>query len=158
MVYYPETDRQTERINQVIQNYLRIYINTNHNNQIQLLPLAQMAINNRIVRSIKQILQSYIFGFNSIPYKPIPFETLSEAGLWKAKKQTLILESILLIKEPQLEKGDRVYLSTKNLKTLASSRKFDNKKVGPFIINKVFRPVIYKLKLLPSIETYSVFY
>ena len=31
-VYYPETDRQTERMNQVIQNYLRIYIDTNHSN------------------------------------------------------------------------------------------------------------------------------
>ena len=30
--YHPETDGQTERINQIIQNYLRIYINTNHSN------------------------------------------------------------------------------------------------------------------------------
>ena len=51
--YYPETDRQTERINQVIQNYLKIYINNNHSNWVQLLLLAQMAINNRMVRLTK---------------------------------------------------------------------------------------------------------
>ena len=31
-VYHPEIDRQTKRINQVVQNYLRIYIDTNHSN------------------------------------------------------------------------------------------------------------------------------
>ena len=117
-----------------------------------------MAINNRIVGSIKQILQSYIFGFNPIPYKPISFELPSKAGLWKARKQALILKSILLIKEPQLKKGDRVYLSTKNLKILALSKKFDSKKVRPFTINKILRPIIYKLKLSLNIGIYLVFY
>ena len=32
--YYPETDRQIERINQVVQNYLRIYIDTNYSNWV----------------------------------------------------------------------------------------------------------------------------
>ena len=31
-VYYPETDGQIERMNQIVQNYLRIYIDTNHSN------------------------------------------------------------------------------------------------------------------------------
>ena len=110
------------------------------------------------MRLTKYIPQSHIFGFNPILYKLIPFESPNEAGLQKAKKQISILESILSIKKPQLKKGDRVYLSTKNLKTLAPSKKFDSKKVGPFIINKIFRPVIYKLKLLPNIGIYLVFY
>ena len=156
--YYLETNGQTKRMNQIVQNYLRIYINTNHSNQIQLLPLAQIAINNRIVGSIKQIPQSYIFRFNPIPYELIPFESPSKAGLQRAKKQTLVLESILLIKEPQLKKGNRVYLSIKNLKTLALSKKFNNKKIGPFTINKILRPIIYKLKLLLNIGIYLVFY
>ena len=51
--YHPETDGQIERINQIVQNYLRIYINTNYSNWVQLLLLAQMAINNRMVGSMK---------------------------------------------------------------------------------------------------------
>ena len=41
---------------------------------------------------------------------------------------------------------------------MAPSKKFDNKKVGPFTIDKVFGPVIYKLKLLAYIGIYPVFY
>ena len=41
---------------------------------------------------------------------------------------------------------------------MAPSKKFDSKKVGPFIIDKVFRPVIYKLKLLPNMGIHPVFY
>ena len=33
-VYYPETDGQTERMNQIVQNYLRIYIDTNYSNWV----------------------------------------------------------------------------------------------------------------------------
>ena len=108
--------------------------------------------------STKQIPWSHIFGFNLIPYKLIPFNSPSEAGLQKAKKQTSILKSILLVKEPQLKRGDRIYLLTKNLKTLAPSKKFDNKKVGPFTIEKILGPIIYQLKLLLSIGIYLVFY
>ena len=41
---------------------------------------------------------------------------------------------------------------------MAPSKKFNNKKVRPFIINKVLGSVIYKLKLLLSIGIYPVFY
>ena len=34
IAYYLETDSQIERINQTIQNYLRVYINTNYSNWV----------------------------------------------------------------------------------------------------------------------------
>ena len=34
IAYHLEIDRQTERINQVVQNYLRIYIDTNYSNWV----------------------------------------------------------------------------------------------------------------------------
>jgi len=46
---------------------------------------------------------------------------------------------------PQLQKGDKVYLHTKNLKTKRKTRKLDQVKVGPFLINSQIGPVNYRL-------------
>ena len=44
--YHPETDGQTERTNQILEQYLRIYVNYEQNDWINLLPLAEFAYNN----------------------------------------------------------------------------------------------------------------
>ena len=45
IVFYPQTDGQTEQINQTIKTYLRCYINYKQDNQVNLLLLAQFAYN-----------------------------------------------------------------------------------------------------------------
>ena len=52
-VYYPETDGQTERINQTLEAYLRYYIYLKQNNWVQLLPMAQLALNDKVSDTIK---------------------------------------------------------------------------------------------------------
>jgi len=44
--YHPRTDGQTERTNQVLEGYLRIFVNYDQNDWYQLLPLAEHAYNN----------------------------------------------------------------------------------------------------------------
>src|SRR6266481_2199343 len=46
MAYHPETDGQTERVNQILEHYLRIYINYQQDDWVHLLPLAEFAYNN----------------------------------------------------------------------------------------------------------------
>ena len=48
---------------------------------------------------------------------------------------------------PQLKKGDKVYLLTRNLKIKRPSKKLDHVKVGPFLIIEERGPVNYKLDL-----------
>ena len=43
--YHPQTDGQTERLNQILEQYLRCYVNDRQDNWITLLPLAQIAYN-----------------------------------------------------------------------------------------------------------------
>ena len=44
--YHPQRDGQTARINQVLEEYLRNFVNYNQNNWYQFLPLAEYAYNN----------------------------------------------------------------------------------------------------------------
>ena len=44
--YHPPTDGQTERTNQVLEGYLRNFVNYDQNDWYQLLPLAEYAYNN----------------------------------------------------------------------------------------------------------------
>ena len=44
--YHPQTDSQTERVNQVLGGSLRIFVNYDQNDWYQLLPLAEFAYNN----------------------------------------------------------------------------------------------------------------
>src|SRR5204862_7314389 len=44
--FHPQTDGQTERMNQTLEQYLRIYCNYEQDNWVNLLPLAEFAYNN----------------------------------------------------------------------------------------------------------------
>jgi hypothetical protein len=45
--YHPQTDGQTERVNQELEEYLRIYVNERQNDWVDWLPIAQFCHNNR---------------------------------------------------------------------------------------------------------------
>ena len=53
--YHPQTDGQTERVNQVLEQYLRCSINYHQDNWVDLLPLAEFVYNNTIQDSTKQM-------------------------------------------------------------------------------------------------------
>jgi len=59
---------------------------------------------------------------------------------------------------PLLEKGDKVYLLTKNLKTKRGSKKLDYVKVGLFLIAEKKSNLNYQLELPKDARIYLVFY
>src|SRR3954453_18286229 len=44
--YHPQSDGQSERVNQVLEQYLRCFLNYQQDNWLELLPLAEFAYNN----------------------------------------------------------------------------------------------------------------
>jgi len=52
--YYPQTDRQTEHVNQALEQYLRYYVDYNLSNWSDLLPSAEFTYNNQVHRGIKE--------------------------------------------------------------------------------------------------------
>jgi hypothetical protein len=53
---------------------------------------------------------------------------------------------------PRLERGDKVYLISRNLRTKRPSKKLDFKKIGLFKVNKRISTSNYRLSLLVSIK------
>jgi hypothetical protein len=60
--------------------------------------------------------------------------------------------------EPTLKERDKVYLIQRNIQTKQLNTKLDYKKLRPFKIKKVTRPVNYKLVLSKTINIYPVFH
>jgi len=53
MAYHPQTDGQTERTNQVLEDHLQTFVNYDQDDWYQLLPLAKHAYNNSAPMHIK---------------------------------------------------------------------------------------------------------
>jgi len=53
-VYYLQTDGQTERVNQALEQYLQYYVDYNLSNWSDLLPSAEFAYNNQVHEGIKE--------------------------------------------------------------------------------------------------------
>jgi len=52
--YHPQTDGQTEQVNQVLEQYLQCYVDYNLSNWSDLLPGAEFAYNNQVHECIKE--------------------------------------------------------------------------------------------------------
>ena len=51
--YHLQTDRQIERLNQIVEQYLRSYVNFQQDNQVMLLPTAQLIYNTTPIETTK---------------------------------------------------------------------------------------------------------
>jgi len=56
--YHPQMDGQTERVNQLLEQYLRCYVDYNLSNWLDLLPSAEFAYNNQAYEGTKIVLSS----------------------------------------------------------------------------------------------------
>jgi Reverse transcriptase (RNA-dependent DNA polymerase)/RNase H-like domain found in reverse transcriptase/Integrase zinc binding domain/Chromo (CHRromatin Organisation MOdifier) domain/gag-polyprotein putative aspartyl protease len=175
--YHPQTDGQTERTNQTMETYLRIYCNDQKNNWILLLPMAQLAYNNKVSAAtgqtpfyanhgrhphlFDQAIHTNIQAQEAIDMaenmKKI-HEQLRE-NLEKAQQQASLYTNRKRKTAPLLEKGDKAYLLTKNLRTQRKKhKKLDHVKVGPFFISERISPVNYKLELPSDAKIHPVFH
>ena len=56
IAYYSKTNKQIERTNYTLKAYLRIYLNLKQDNQVLLLPIVQLAYNNKLLELTRKIL------------------------------------------------------------------------------------------------------
>jgi transposase InsO family protein len=174
--YHPQTDGQTERTNQTMETYLRTYSNQQQDNWVSLLPMAQIAYNNKLseatgttpffanhgrhpnlfTRSLDSNIQTES-AISSVQALKEVYEKSLE-NIAKAQSRAISYVNQKRKTAPQLKKGDKVYLLTKNLRTRRPTKKLDHVKVGPFFISRQISPVNYRLELPKDARIHPVFH
>jgi len=174
--YHPQTDGQTERTNRTLKTYLRIYSNTNQNNWISLLPMAQLAYNNKEAEATGRT--PFYANHGRHPHlfeRTLPTETKAaeaeemaqsiqkiheemKTKMEEKQQKSIAYNNQKRKKAPQLERGDKAYLLTKNLRTTRPSKGLDHVKVGPFLVLERLGPVNYRLQLPSDARIHSVFH
>src|SRR5713101_7404809 len=64
--YHPQTDEQTEHINQEIEQYLHLYVNHHQSDWANWIPMAEFAYNNRVQSSTK--MSPFMLNFGQNPH------------------------------------------------------------------------------------------
>ncbi|SJL11310.1 uncharacterized protein ARMOST_14713 [Armillaria ostoyae] len=167
-VFHPQTDGQTERVNQEVEKYLRIFINYHQNDWADWLPLAEFAHNNRAHSATGRSPFMILYGRNPriIPDSPrtpnskVPAASDFSKAMAQIHKETeTALEEAAGQMKAQYDKhkrpareyrtGDKVWLDATNLHLPRPKKKLDDKRVGPFLVLEKTGASAYKLKLPP---------
>ena len=166
--YHPQTDGQSERTNQRLEQFLRIFIDYHQDDWASLLPLAQYALNawpNATTgRAPFETLVGYIPRVHQAS-RPTKAPTLDQrlANLNQAKQE--VAEALRKAADLQLpsrfkpyQTGDKVWLEGRNLTTTHPTAKLAPRRYGPFPITRVVSQTSYQLKLPPQWKIHNVFH
>jgi len=149
--YHPEGDGQTERLNQTLEQYLRIFCNYQQDNWSEILPLAEFTYNN----SPSATTGVTPFFANKGYHPNITVFPERELASVKAREFVIDLEELHaeLRKQmaaaqkryqgpadrrrepaPDFRVGQQVYVRAENISTTRPSKKLSEKYLGPFKI------------------------
>jgi len=152
--YHPQTDGQTERINQVIEAYLRSYCNYEPNDWASMLAMAEYAYNNS-KHSTTKISPFYTnYGFEPRTTWPTEIQFRNPAselyGHYMTSIDTKLKERLSEAMESMkknynkerkyiepFKKGELVMLNGRNIQAKHRCRKLEDKMFGPFQILSV---------------------
>jgi len=148
--YHPETDGQMEHVNQILEQYLRVYINYQQDDWVNLLPLAEFTYNNTS-QSATMVTPFFMNkGFHpklEVSLDSVVSETTHQVTTDLKELHQYLRDQVLHpIKQyevhsasrrlliPPFQVGDTVWLDASHIKTTCSSKKLDHQFLGPFPI------------------------
>ena len=163
--YHPQGDGQTERVNQELEQYIRLFTNQRQDNWVGLLPLSEFQYNNQVHSSTQHspfLLdtgqtphmgfeldqpQSQVESVNE--FKERVRDTLEEAksALVKSKDDMAQYYNRKQTLAPEYRSGDLVYLNSRDIQTTRPSQKLSHRRLGPFPIKKRVSNSAYQLRL-----------
>ena len=166
--YHPQTDGQTERMNQIVETYLRTFINYHQDNWKEWISLAEFSYNNSVHATTKQT--PFFLNYGRHPWTGtdiVRHEYKSESAKQFAKRMKKVQEEAAIALKMANEKtkerwdkearkpleyspGDMVYIEATHIKSTRPSRKLDDKRFGPFKILQKIGFASYKIELPPS--------
>ena len=175
MAYHPQTDGQTKRINQEVEQYLHHFVNEWQNNWSSLLPTAEFALNNQVNASTGKSPFELVYGYSPWvglePHKDSKVEKAEEFATQMKETWTKAQASLRLAKEdmaqyynerhkptPSYDVGNKVWLDASNISTMRPTKKLDVKQLGPFVITDRIGSHNYRLKLPKGLFVHPTFY
>lgn len=149
--YHPEGDGQTERMNQTLEQYLRIYCNYQQDNWSELLPLAEFAYNNapNATTGVSPFFanKGYHPSISVHPERDLTSIRAQEYSVDLDSLHQFLREEMSLAQKryqgpadakranaPAFEVGSSVYVKAKYFRSTRPSRKLSEKNLGPFVI------------------------
>ena len=168
--YHPQTDGQTERVNQEMEQFLRLFVNERQDDWDELLPLAEFSYNNHIHSSTQQTPFMADTGRNPrMGFEPKEVRSASEsadefrddmergleeakAALTKAKAEYAQYYNRRRVPAPELNPGDLVWLEAEDIATTRPSAKLSHKRLGPYPIEAKVGHGAYRLTLPPQLR------
>lgn len=174
--FHPQTDGQTERVNSILEQYLRCYINYQQSDWSNYLPIAQFAYNNSKHSSTNTSPFYAIYGYHPRLSVTLPRTNKDRSPAEERLKNLHDLHNemkfnIALAQEkhsqfynkrvtpgPKYKINDMVWLSAKNIKSQRPTGKLDYKKLGPFKIIGLVGSRAYRLDLPLSMRIHPVFH
>ena len=141
--FHPQTDGQSEILNQILEQYLRTFCNYHQDDWLELLPFAEFSYNNSTNASTK--MTPFYAGYGQHPRSVWPSDTQEKcvAGnkyvnhleeIRKELRMTLLDAQECMRRhynkkresQPNFQVGDKVMLNAKNIQTLQPSKKLDH--------------------------------
>jgi hypothetical protein len=174
--YHPQGDGQTERQNQTLEAYLRIYCSTEQDDWAHWLDTAEFAYNDTVHDATKMTPFQCVYGQHPRGLlKPeddrigdVPIAADIVRRMFAIQRE--VRENLLHIqkgyakwanrkrKDIEFRLGQQVMLKAKNLKSPRLARKLDRKNWGPFEIIEVPSKLTVKLKLPQDLRIHDVFH
>jgi len=174
--FHPQTDRQMDRVNATLEQYLRAFCNYRQDDWERLLPIAEFCYNNAQTGTTRltPFFANYGCHTRFLPDLGTRNEETPEVSEYVVALRSLHEELRAEIKEaqmtqaeqankarhpdPVLNPGDRVWLRRKHIGTTRPSNKLDHKQIGPYTILEKVGSRAYKLDLPATVRIHPVFH
>ena len=174
---HPQTDRQTERMNDSMEQYLQVFINHQQDDWEKWLPLAEFAANNGVSEATKCTPFYAVQGvdpqmlFAGEPTKDQDRQHLDADQVQATMKEihehlrVEMRKSQAVRKEganrtqipsPNIQEGSQVWLDARHVQTTRHTRRLNWKRLGPFREVRRISAYAYELKLPASIRIHRV--
>jgi len=168
--YHPQGDGQTERVNQELEQYIRLFVNERQDDWRGLLPLAEFQYNNHVHSATQNVpflldtgriprmgfepnqRRSHVESVNEFTDRMKDTLEEAKAALVKSKDDMAKYYDRNRTPAPDYKPGDKVYLDASDIRTTRPSKKFSHRRLGPFPIVKKVGNSAYRLRLPPSMS------